>query len=77
MFQVKAGYDLKLLTPETIKLLGSSKYKINKDKNVENGSHLEITNNDCHRDSRVLYAFVPNKAFGQLLDISPKNYMFL
>ena len=46
MFQVKAGYDLKLLTLETIKLLGSSKYKINKDKNVENGSHLEITNND-------------------------------
>ena len=26
--------------------------------------------------SRVLYTFVPNKSFGQLLDISPKNFIF-
>ena len=25
---------------------------------------------------RVLYTFVPNKSFGQLLDISPKNLTF-
>ena len=28
-------------------------------------------------DSRVLYTFVPNKSFYQLLDISPKNVIFL
>ena len=34
-------------------------------------------NNVYQQDSRVLYAFVPNKLFGQLLDISTKNFMSL
>ena len=44
--------------------------------------HLEITelvlvqcnivNKDYQHDSRVFYTFVPNKYYGQLLDISPK-----
>ena len=42
-FQIKDGYSLELLTPETMKLLGSSKNKIAKNKNGENISHLEIT----------------------------------
>ena len=42
-FKIKAGYYLELLTPETMKLLGSTKSKINKDKNRENVPHLEIT----------------------------------
>ena len=25
----------------------------------------------------MLYTFVPNKSFGQLLDISPENFIFL
>ena len=33
-FKIKTGY-LKLLTPETMKLLGSTKSKINKDKMVK------------------------------------------
>ena len=70
-----------------MKLLTSTKSKITKDKNGENVPHLEITevvlvycnivNNDYQQDSRVLYTFVPNKSFGQLLDISPKNFIFL
>ena len=36
-----------------------------------------IVNNDYQQDSRVLYTFVPNKSFGQLLDISPKTFVFL
>ena len=39
--------------------------------------HCNIVNNDYQQDSRALYTFVPNKTFGQLLDISPKNYVFL
>ena len=39
--------------------------------------HCNIVNNDYQHDSRVLYTFVPNKPFGQLLDISPKNFVFL
>ena len=42
-FKIETGYYLKLLNPETMKLLGSTKIKINKDKNGENMSHLEIT----------------------------------
>ena len=42
-FKTKAGYYLELLTPETIKLLESTRSKINRDKNDENMPHLEIT----------------------------------
>ena len=70
-----------------MKLLGSVKNKITKDKNGENVPHLEITevvlvrchvvNNDYQQDSRVLYTFVPNKPFGSLLEIYPTNHIFL
>ena len=42
-FKIKNGYSLELLTPETMKLLGSTENKITKDKNGENVPHLEIT----------------------------------
>ena len=42
-FKIKAGYYLKLLTPETMKLLVSTKSKITKDENGENVPYLEIT----------------------------------
>ena len=41
-FKIKNGYYLELLTPETMKLLGSTETKITKDKNGENVPHLEI-----------------------------------
>ena len=41
-FKIKTGYYLELLTPETMKLLGSTKSKISKNKNGENVPHLEI-----------------------------------
>ena len=39
-FKIKSGYSLELLTPETMKLLGSTKNKITEDKNGENVPHL-------------------------------------
>ena len=70
-----------------MKLFGSTKSKIIKDENGENVSYLEITevvlvhcnivNNYHQQNSRVLYTFVPNKSLGQLLDISPKKFIFL
>ena len=36
-----------------------------------------ISNDDYQLDSRVLYTIVSNKLFDQLLDISPKNFIFL
>ena len=41
-FKIKKGYSLELLTPETMKLLGSTENKITEDKNGENVSYLEI-----------------------------------
>ena len=73
--------------PVTMKLLGSTKSKITKDESGENVPHLEITevilvhcnivNINYQQDSRVLYTFILNKSFGQLLDISSKNFIFL
>ena len=39
--------------------------------------HCNIVNNDYQQDSRVLYKFVSKISFGQLLVISPKNFIFL
>ena len=86
-FKIKSGYYLELLTPETMKLLGSIVSKINKDKNGENVPNLQVlevvlvhcnlVNNDYQQESRILYTFVPNKTFGSLLEISPRNHVFL
>ena len=69
-----------------MKLLGNTKSKITKDENGENVPHLDITevvlvhcnivNNDYEHDLRVVYTFVPNRSFSQLLNISPKNFIF-
>ena len=66
--KIKRGYYLELLTPGTMKLIGSTQSKIAKDENGENVSHLEITelvlvhfnifNNDYQSNSRVLYTFI-------------------
>ena len=41
-FKIKNGYSLELLTPETMKLLGSTENKITKDKNDENCLILKL-----------------------------------
>ena len=86
-FKIKNGYYLELLTPETMKMLGSTVSKITKDKNCENVPHFEIVelvlvhcnlaNNDYQQNSRILYTFVPNKTFSSLLEISPANHVSL
>ena len=38
--------------------------------------HCNIVSNDYQQNSRVLYTFVPNKQFGSLLEISPRNLFF-
>ena len=73
--------------PETMKLLGSTKTKLTKDKNGENLPpseinevllvHCSTVNNDYQPDSRELYASILYNLFGKLSDISPKNFIFL
>ena len=69
-----------------MKLLQSTKSKMTKDKNGQGVPHLKITeavltiynivHNNYQRNLIVLFSFVPNKSFGQLLDISSKNFKF-
>ena len=83
VFKIKTGYKLELLTPETMKLLGSTKKDVDKDKDGENVPKLEsvevvlvhcnLVKNDYQHTSKVLFSFVPNKQFGQLINISPHS----
>lgn len=85
-FKIKTGNYLEILAPETMKILGSTKIKITKDKNGENVSQLELTevilvncnifNNQYQQDSKVLRTVVTNKSFGQLLNISPSSRIY-
>ena len=88
VFKIKNGYKLELLTPETMKLLGSTKKIVeNKDENGENVPKLEsvevvlvhcnLVKNDYQHASKVLFSFVPNKQFGQLLNISPHVFTMM
>ena len=85
VFKIKTGYELELLTKETMKLLGSTKDIIDIDKNSENVPRLEkvvlvhcnLVNNSYQQHSRVLFTFVPTKRFGQLISISPHSLVFL
>ena len=87
MFKIKDGYKLELLTPETMKWLGSTEKLIDKTKNGENVPRLEVAevvlaqcnfvdNQDQH-ESEVLYTFTPNKSHAYLLIVKPRNSAFL
>ena len=83
VFKTKTGYKLELLTPETMRLLWSTKKVVNKDKNGEIVPKLEsvevvlvhcfLVKNDYQHTSKVLSSFVLNKQFGQLINISPHS----
>ena len=87
VFKIKTGYKLELLTPETMKLLGTTSKVIDKDKNSENVPKLEsvavvlvhcnLVKKDYQHASKVLFSFVPNKQFGQLLNISPHVFTMM
>ena len=87
VFKMKTGYKSELLSKETMKLLGSTKDTIDADKNSENVPRLEnvevilvhynLVNNSYQQASRVLFTFVPNKQYGQLISISPHTLIFL
>ena len=38
--------------------------------------HCNIVNNNYQQSSRIMYRFLLNKLFGQLIDISPKTFIF-
>ena len=83
VFKVKTGYKLELFTPETMKLLGSGKKDVEKYLGGENVpklqygevvlAHCNLVKNDYQHTSKVLFTFVPNKQFGQLINILPHS----
>ena len=66
-----------------MKLFGSTKKDVDVDKNSENVPNLEsvevvlvhcnLVKSDYQHTSKVLFSFVPNEKFGQLINISPHS----
>ena len=85
-FKIKSGYYFDLSTHKTVELLGITNRTITEDKNSEDVLRLKITevllvncnlvNNKYQPDLKVLYTFIPNKPFGQLLEISLSKFIF-
>ena len=71
MFKIKTEHYLEILTPETMRLFGSTQSKIAKNENGGNIPHLEITevvlvqcnivSNNYEQNSKLLYTFIPDK----------------
>ena len=80
-FKIKTGYKLEFLSPETMKLIESTKKDVDTDKVGEDVPKLEsvevvlmhynLVNNSYQQGSKALFTFVPNKRFGHLIIISP------
>ena len=87
IFKVKTGCKLELLSLDTMKLLGRTKKHVDKDKNGEDVPKLEsvdavlehcnLVNNSYQQESIVLFTFVLNKQFGQLITISSHSLTML
>ena len=87
VFKIKTGYRLELSSPEGMKLLGSAKKDVDQDKNGEDVPKLEsievvlvhcnVVNNNYQEVSKALFTFLPNKQFGQLINIAPHSLTML
>ena len=87
VFKIKTGYKLELLNEETMQLSGSSKRNIDQNKNGEIMPiletvevalvHCNLVNNNYQQASKVLFTFVLNKQFGQLITITPHSLTML
>ena len=74
VFKIKTGYKLELLSPETMKLLGSPKKDLDQNKDWEDVpklesveivlAHCNLVNSNHQQASKVLFTFVRNKQFG-------------
>ena len=70
-----------------MRLSGSTKKDVDQDKDGENVPKLEsvevvlvhcnLVNNNYQQASKVLFTFVPNKQFGQLINIAPHSLTML
>ena len=97
VLKIKTGSKLELLPPETMKLLGSTKKDVDKNKDGEYIPKLKpfevilqklesvevvlvcrnLVKNDYQHTSKVLFTFVPNKHFVQLINTSPHSLIMM
>ena len=87
IFKIQTGYKLELLSLETMRLLGRFKKDMDQDKDGEIVPKLEaadvvlvhcnLVNNNYQQASKVLFTFLPNKQFGQSINISPHSLAML
>ena len=87
VFKINTGYKLELLSPETMKLLGSTKKDVDEDEDAEDvpklefveviSVHCNLVSKNYQQASKVLFTFVPNKQFGQLITIAPHSLTML
>ena len=79
--------QVRVIEKRNMKLLESVKQIIDKDKNNENLlksesvevalMHCNVVKSDYQQASKVMFSFVPNKQFGQLVNISPHPMIML
>ena len=84
---MKDGYKLELETPETMTLLDTLKKLIDKTQNGENTLGLEVVevasvrcnlvDNQYQQKSEVLYTLTLNTFYAYLLNVEPRNLVFL
>ena len=76
-----------MLSPGTMKLLKSTKEDVDQDKDGEDVPKLEsvevvlvhckLVNNNYQQASKVLFTFVPNKQFRELINMAPHSLKML
>ena len=87
VFKVKTGCKLELLSSETMRLLGNTKKDVDQDKDGEDVPklesvevalvHCDLVNKNYQQTSKVFFFFVPNKQFGQVINIGPHSLTML
>ena len=87
VFKIKTRYKSELLSLETMKLLGNTKKDVDRDKDGEDvpklesvevvSLHCNLVNSNYQQTSKVLFTLVPNKQFGQLINIAPHSLTWL
>ena len=87
VFEIKRSYKFELSFPKTMRLIGSAKKDKDQDKDEEDVPRLEsaevvlvhynLVNNNYQQASKVIFTFVPNKKFGQLITNGPHSLIVL
>ena len=85
--KIKIGNKIELSSPEIMKLLRSTKKDVDQDKDGGDEPKLEsievvlvhcnLVNNIYQQASKVLFTFVPNTQFGQLINMTPNSLTML